>query len=344
MQRKRRAAALVLALSVASVTSLVLCVGIGPVFINPGTVARIILSGLPGFSERFQTDWTQTEYAIVMLTRLPRVLLGFCVGCALAFSGVSMQTLVRNELADPYILGVSYGAAAFASVGIITGLFSFMGVYQNAVNGCIGAALSMLCVYFYSLHRGRMNIDQLLLGGIALSLFTKAVVKVVALTNPQVFLHSTSGFWTQGGLAGSRWAYMGWPILLMVVCALLLAVRFRSLNALVCGDETALTLGVSVSRMQKGVMLATSGIIGVTVSVSGGIGFVGLIAPHVARMLVGSDHRRVFPVAALMGGVFVLWCDVAARMLFAPEELSVGIVTALVGGPAFLWMLRKKVV
>ena len=289
MQRKRRAAALVLALSVASVTSLVLCVGIGPVFINPGTVARIILSGLPGFSERFQTDWTQTEYAIVMLTRLPRVLLGFCVGCALAFSGVSMQTLVRNELADPYISGVSYAQRPCIG-GHYYRPFSFMGVYQNAVNGCIGAALSMLCVYFYSLHRGHEH--RPVAAGDRPIPFTEAVVKVVA-TNPQVFLHSTSGFWTQGGLAGSRWAYMGWPILLMIVCALLLALRFRSLNALVCGDETALTLGVSVSRMQKGVMLATSGIIGVTVSVSGGIGFFGLIAPHVARMLVGSDPARV---------------------------------------------------
>jgi len=328
-------------LAVAAI-SLVLCIGIGPIYVNSSVIAKIIFGQIPFIGDKISPVWTDTEYIVILSARLPRVLLGFVVGASLAFSGTCMQTLVRNELADPYILGVSYGAASFSTIGLITGAFSFMGIYQNAVNGCIGALLSIVFVFFYSMNRGRMNIDQLLLGGIAISLFMKAVVKIIALTNPQVFLHNNSAFWTQGGLAGSRWDYLKWPILLIFCCFAFLGVHHRNMNALLCGEDTAQALGVSVSRMQKMLVVVTSVMIGITVSVSGGIGFVGLIAPHVARMLVGGDHKRVFPISALLGGIFVLWCDVGARMIFAPEELPVGIITAIIGGPFFLWFLKKK--
>ena len=342
MHKTLIASRLMLILIPLALVSLILCVGIGPVSVPPLTVSKIILSKLPRLGEMIAPDWTNTQHIVIFSTRLPRVLLGFLVGCSLAFSGTAMQSLVRNELADPYILGVSYGAASFATIGIITGLFSFMGVYQNAVNGCIGALLSIIFVFLYSLNKGRMNVGQLLLGGIAISMFARAVIRIIALTNVQVMLHSNSAFWTQGGLAGARWDYLGWPVLLIVCCFIFLMIHYRSLNAMLCGEETAQTLGVPVSLMQKGMMLVTSVMIGITVSVSGGIGFVGLIAPHVARVLVGGNHRRVFPIGALMGGIFVLWCDVAARMLFAPEEMSVGIITAIIGGPFFLWLLKRQ--
>ncbi len=342
MNKRLSTKRLLFILIILAFASLVLCVGIGPVSISPLTVAKVIASRLPLIGEKITPTWTDTEYIVIISTRLPRVLLGFVVGCALAFSGTSMQSLVRNELADPYILGVSYGAAAFATIGMITGIFSFMGIYQNAINGCIGAFLSIFFVFIYSLSKGHINIDQLLLGGIAIALFTKAIVKIIALTNVQVFLHANSAFWTQGGLAGSRWDYLQWPMLMVVCCFAFLLLHYRSLNALLCGEETAQTLGIPVGWMQKALIMATSVLIGITVSVSGGIGFVGLIAPHVARMLVGGDHKRVFPLSAFMGGIFVLWCDVAARMLFAPEEISVGIFTAIIGGPIFLWLLKKR--
>lgn len=309
---------------------------------TPVQVMKILASHLPGMGDQIVPDWNETQEGIILTVRLPRVLLGFCVGCSLAFSGTSMQTLVKNELADPYILGVSSGAAAFATIGIVTGLFSFLGVYQNAANGLIGAILALLFAFFYSLEKGKVNIHQLLLGGVAIAMFTKAVLKVIVLMNPQAFLHNNTGFWTQGGLAGTRWEYLKWPVLLIFICFVYLMVQYRSLNAFLLGDETAHTLGIRVPRMEKILILVTSIMIGITVSVSGGIGFVGLVAPHVARMLVGGDHKRVFPVAALMGGLFVLWCDAAARVLFAPEELAVGILTAIIGGPLFIYMLKAK--
>ena len=333
---------LIIALTVLSAVSVILCVGIGPVSIHPLTVCRIIASRLPGIGKDIIHDWPDAHEQIIMTARLPRVLLGFCVGCSLAFSGTSMQTLVKNELADPYILGVSNGAAAFATIGIVTGIFSFLGIYQNAVNGLVGAMLALIFAFLYSLEKGKIQIHQLLLGGVAISMFTKAVVKIVALVNPQAFLHNNTAFWTMGGLAGARWEYLKWPLLLILACFIILMIHYRMLNAFLLGDDTAHTLGIRVPRMEKLLILTTSVMIGITVSVSGGISFVGLVTPHIARMLVGGDHRRVFPVAALMGGIFVLWCDVGARMLFAPQELSVGILTAVIGGPFFIYMLKRK--
>ena len=333
---------LVTILGILAVLSIIACIGIGPASVSPLEVTSILISRIPHLGSGITPNWTETQENVILIVRMPRVLLGFFVGCSLAFSGTAMQTLVKNNLADPYILGVSNGAAAFATVGIVTGLFSFMGVYQNAVNGLIGAMLSLIFVFVYSLHKGKVNVYQLLLGGVAIGMFTKAIVRMTALMFPQAFKHSNSGFWTQGGLAGSRWAYLQWPLLLIVVCIIFLAVQYRSLNAFLLGDETAHTLGITVPHMERVLILTTAAMIGVTVSVSGGIGFIGLVAPHVARMLVGGDHKRVFPVSALLGGLFVLWCDVAARMLLAPQEIPVGIFTAIIGGPFFIYLLKRK--
>ena len=322
--------------------SLIFGIGIGPVFVPPMTVLKMLLSKLPFVGGRIVPDWTDTQALVILSARLPRVLLGFVVGAALAYGGTSMQSLVKNELADPYILGIAYGAASFASIGIVMGFFANMGIYQNAVNGCIGALLTTGFIFMYSLQKGRMNISQLLLGGIAISMFFRAVIRILSLSYPQLMLHSNQSFWTQGGLAGARWAHLGWPLLIVLGCILFLNAQHRTLNAMLLGDETAMTLGINVPFMQKLMTTVTSILIGVTVSLSGGIGFIGLCAPHVARMLVGGDHRRVFPVSALLGGLFLLWCDALARMLFAPEELPVGIITAIVGGPFFIWLLKRR--
>lgn len=342
MNYRFNAKILLIVLAVLSAISLVVCIGIGPVRIAPETIFRIVTAQMPGLKEKVAVTWTPTEANILLTARIPRVLLGFCVGCALAFSGSSMQTLVKNELADPFILGVSYGAAAFAAVGLVTGIFASLGVYQNLVNGLIGAIVSLFFVFLYSLNHGKVNIDQLLLGGVAISLFMRAFVKIIALLNPQAFYQNSTSFWTSGGLATARWEYLKWPIVVLLCCMVYLVVHYRALNVFLCGTETAHTLGIDVEKTEKALILTTSLMIGVTVAVSGGIGFIGLVAPHVARMLVGGDHKRVFPVSALLGGIFVLWCDVLARMAFAPQEISVGIFTALIGGPCFILLLKRQ--
>ena len=342
MNRRLNARVFLSILIVFAAISLVLCIGIGPVSVEPGTVSRIILSKLPVVGENIPVTWTETEDNVVWEVRMPRVLLGFCVGCALAFSGTAMQTLVKNELADPFILGVSYGASAFSGLGMITGAFVSLGVFQNAANAMIGSLFSLAFVVLYSLNGKRVNIDQLLLGGVAISMFMKSFLKILGATSTAVQKMVSSGFWTSGGLASARMDYLGWPMVLILVCMIFLMINHRSLNIFLFGNETAHTLGVRVRFMENTLILATSLIVGVTVAVSGGIGFIGLVAPHVTRILVGGDHKSVFPISALMGGIFLLWCDVMARLMFAPREMSVGIFTALIGGPLFIILLKKK--
>lgn len=329
-------------LSILAVISLLFGVGLGPVTVAPEKVAKILLSRLPGLGELIPRSWEQLDQNIVLGLRLPRVCLGFVVGASLAVTGVTMQALVRNPLADPFILGVSSGAAAFATLGMLFGVFSFLGTYSLAISAFIGSAVTIILVYTISRVRGRINITQLLLSGVVISMIMDSFTRIITLSAPNALGLHNATFWMSGSLAGARWAYLKLPLAVLLICTAVLMINFRGLNLLLLGDESAGALGVNVPRLQKLLVLVASLMAGVTVSVSGSIGFVGLMVPHFTRLLVGGDHRRVLPVAALLGGILVIWVDVAARMLLAPEELPVGILTAIIGGPLFIWLLKRK--
>ena len=286
--------------------------------------------------------WEQLDENIVLGLRLPRVCLGLVVGASLAVCGVTMQALVRNNLADPFILGVSSGAAAFATLGMLFGVFSFLGTYALSISAFLGAGITIIFVYVISRVNGRINITQLLLSGVATSMIMDGVTSIIKLSAPNALGLHNAEFWMSGSLAGAKWAYLKLPLLVLLGCMAFLMVNYRGLNLLLLGDESAGALGVNVSRLQKALVLAASLMAGVTIAVSGTIGFVGLMVPHFTRLLVGGDHRRVLPVSALLGGILVVWVDVAARMLIAPEELPVGVLTAVIGGPIFIWMLKKS--
>lgn len=329
-------------LSLLAIVSIVVAVGLGPVSVNPLTVAKIIGSKIPLLEAYIVPDWEQVEFNIVWGLRLPRVLLGAIVGASLAVTGVTMQALVRNHLADPFILGVSSGASATATLGMLFGAFSIFGRYSLSISAFIGAAVTIILVYTISRVRGRINITQLLLTGVAIAMIMDAVTRIITLSAPNALgLHNAS-FWMAGSLAGAKWGYLGLPLVVMLLCIGVLMFYYRSLNALLLGDETAGTLGINVSALQKLLVLVASLLAGVTIAVSGTIGFVGLMVPHLTRLIVGADHKRVLPVCALIGGILVVWVDVAARMVIAPEELPVGILTALFGGPVFIWMLKRS--
>lgn len=330
------------ALLAVSVLSLLFGVGLGPVRVPAGTVAKIMLTYIPGLDGIIPHTWPQLEDNIVRGLRLPRVLLGLIVGASLAVTGVAMQCLVRNQLADPFILGVSSGAAATATLGMLFGAFSFLGRYALSISAFIGSAFSIVFVYAISRIRGRINITQLLLSGVALSMIMDGVTRVITLSAPNALGLHSAAFWMAGSLAGAKWAYLTLPLAALVVCVAFLLLNYRTLNLLMLGDESAGTLGVDVKRMQKILVLVASLMAGVTIAVSGTIGFVGLMVPHFTRLLVGADHRKVLPIAALLGGILVVWVDVAARMLIAPEELPVGILTAIIGGPIFIILLKQR--
>lgn len=331
-----------LLLAIAALLTLLLATGLGPVSVPPATTAKILASRLPVVGQLIPQTWELLEQNIVLGLRLPRVCLGLVVGASLAVCGVAMQALVRNHLADPFILGVSSGAAAFATLGMLFGAFSFLGTYALSISAFIGAAVTIIFVYMISRVRGRIHITQLLLSGVAISMIMDGVTSIIKLGAPNALGLHNAEFWMSGSLAGARWAYLTLPLGVLLLCMAFLMVNYRGLNLLLLGDESAGALGVNVGRLQKSLVVVASLIAGVTISVSGTIGFVGLMVPHFTRLLVGGDHKKVLPVSALLGGILVVWVDVAARLVIAPEELPVGVLTAVFGGPVFIWMLKRS--
>lgn len=329
-------------LTVVAVASVIFATGVGPVAVSPDVTANILLSKIPFMGDFIEQTWQPLEANIVTGLRLPRVLLGMIVGASLAVCGVTMQALVRNHLADPFILGVSSGASAFATLGMLFGAFSFLGTYSLSISAFIGSLVTIILVYTVSRVRGRINITQLLLSGVALSMIMDGVTSVIKLSAPNALGLHNAEFWMSGSLAGAKWAYLGLPLAVLLVCIIILMINYRGLNLLLLGDESAGALGINVRRLQKLLILVASLMAGVTIAVSGSIGFVGLMVPHFTRLLVGGDHKKVLPISALLGGILVVWVDVAARMIIAPEELPVGILTAIIGGPIFIWLLKKN--
>lgn len=342
MKKPYRMKTILLLLVLAAAISMLLATGLGPVSVPPGTTAKILLSRLPLLGGRIPVTWEALEQNIVLGLRLPRVCLGMAVGASLAVCGVAMQALVRNQLADPFILGVSSGAAAFATLGMLFGAFAFFGVYSLSISAFLGAAVTILFVYTISRTRGRINISQLLLSGVAVSMIMDGLTSVIKLSAPNALGLHNAEFWMSGSLAGAKWAYLTLPLAALLLCMAVLGANYRGLNLLLLGDDSAGALGVNVSRLQKLLILICSLLAGTSIAVSGTIGFVGLIVPHFTRLLVGGDHKRVLPISALLGGILVVWVDVAARLLIAPEELPVGVLTAIIGGPLFIYLLSGK--
>ncbi len=325
-----------------AVFSLFFSVCLGSTSYSPFTVLKVIGSKLPYINELLNAEPTALESNMIWKMRIPRVLLGFVVGGSLAVCGVCMQALVKNKLADPFILGVSSGASATASLFMVFGVFSFFGRYSLALSAFLGALITVIIVYTIARVNGRINITQLLLGGVAIAMVMDAITSYIGIVATDAFAMYNVNFWLSGSLAGAKWAYLGLPVVVMIFCGGYLLMQYRGLNALSMGEETAGTLGINVSSIQKSLVLVSSLLVGVMISVSGSIGFVGLIVPHLCRNLVGANHRRLLPLSLVFGGALVVWADVAARLVAAPEEIPVGILTALVGAPFFLFILKSK--
>lgn len=286
--------------------------------------------------------WSTAQFNIVWLIRFPRVLLGVFVGAGLAVVGVTMQALVRNPLADPYILGISSGASVGAVAVLAFGAFAFAGIYAISVGAFLGSLLTFLIVFLLAQRKGRLPPMRLVLSGVAVAYFFSGLTSFITLTSDKQELARAVLAWLLGSLAGTDWAELTLPVAVLGLGSLYLVLQARSLNALIVGDETAATLGVDLSRFRQQLFLIVSLVTGTMVAVSGAIGFVGLMIPHIVRLLVGADHRRVLPVSMFGGSIFLIWVDILARIAFDPVELPVGVITSLSGGPFFLWLLRQQ--
>ncbi|MCF3120614.1 iron ABC transporter permease [Streptomyces arenae] len=325
---------LTVALAAATVAGLAL----GSVRIPPGQVVEI----LTGRAEPspFRT--------IVLDVRLPRIILGAVVGAGLAVIGTVLQALVRNPLADPFLLGVSSGASVGAVVAIVLGgLFGLGASLATTVTipaaAFAGALISLVLVY--ALARGgggQFATGRLILAGVAVSYILTALTSLILVTADSADHLKEVLYWTLGGLGSARWNMLALPCVCLVVGTALLVALARPLDLLLAGEEGATVLGLDTARFRAGVFVLASLLTGVLVAYSGAIGFVGLMVPHAARMLVGAAHRALLPVVALMGAVFLVVADLAARTVAAPQDIPVGVLTALTGGPFFLWLLRRR--
>lgn len=327
--------ALLAALAVALVAAGAVAISVGSVDEPLGAVWSIVWAHVSG--RHASTDPLREQ--IIWQIRTPRVLLAALAGAALSVAGVAFQALVRNPLADPYILGVSSGASlgavgAAVAGGVVGGLGQTGAAFGTAL-------LSVAAVYLLAQRAGRLLDSWLVLSGIAVGyLCTAATAYLQLRLNPTELAGMM--FWLMGSLAGATWGNLGLPAVVIACCLLVLLSQGRRLNALTAGEDAAAGLGVPVAA-QRILLLVTGSLLTATVvSVVGGVGFVGLMVPHMARFAVGGDHRKVLPVAALAGAVFLVLVDLAARTVDRPDELPVGLVTTALGAPFFLWLLRRR--
>ena len=318
--------------------SVVCSVSIGSAQLPVAAVWRILLHKIGLYSPTL-VDWPASAEAIVWNVRLPRILLAMLVGAALASAGVGFQAVLRNPLADPYVLGVSSGAALGAAVVIV---FGWQGLFGGWMIPAIAFGLGLLTLFaVYRLASGGYGVavETLLLSGVVVQAFLGALLSFFLSISDERMQQII--YWLMGSFALRDWA-SAWVVLPFLLTGwLVLYVNWQSLNILSLGDAQAAHLGVSVDRVRLVVLVASTLITAAAVSVSGTIGFVGLVVPHMMRLLVGADHRHLLPVATLAGATLMIWADTAARTVFSPRELPVGVITALLGAPFFGYLLRR---
>lgn len=312
-------------------------VAIGPVRVPLGKSLLILINKLPwlkisGLPANFET--------IVFNLRLPRVLTGLLVGSSLAISGTVMQGIFRNPLATPYILGIASGGSAGAATVVVLG---FTSNYALPVGALIGALTAVTLVYRISWSRGSSSSYTLILAGVALSsLFSALTTALIFVAGP--YQQHRVLFWMMGGLWRSNWTLFKILFPIVIVGSGVILAWSRDLNALALGESAAAHLGVKPEMVKKSLLVLATAITAVSVSVAGSIGFVGLVVPHIMRMILGPDHRILLPAAALGGGVFLIYTDVMAKTIMQPVEMPVGVITAFFGAPFFLYLLRKRIV
>ncbi|MDH0301639.1 MULTISPECIES: iron ABC transporter permease [unclassified Pseudomonas] len=324
-------------LFIALLLSCLLSLGFGAAQVPLAKVLDIVLQAL-GILQGGEVSRGQTQ--IVWQLRAPRVLLGALVGAGLALVGGALQAVTRNPLADPHLLGVSSGAV-LGAVLVVVFLGPFAGVFSLPLAAFLGALGCMVLVMGVASRRGRLDSDRLLLAGVAVSFVVMALANLLLYTGDP---HAASSvmFWMLGGLGLAQWSLLWLPALAVLAGFALLMSLARALNALMSGEQTAVSLGFDTRRVRAQVFVGCALLTGVLVSLSGAIGFVGLMLPHMARRLVGAEHRRLLPACALLGALFVVWVDMAARTLIAPQDLPIGIATAAIGGLFFIMLLRRK--
>lgn len=319
--------------------ALLLAASLGTVSIPIADIGAIALKHVLGVS--VGGDWSETQEMIVWQLRLPRVLGAAAVGAALAAAGVLFQGLLRNPMADPYLLGTSGGAALAATVALLFPISAgILGFTLVPVAAFVGALAAVLLVYQIARVGTRTPITTLLLAGFAASSMMAAVMSFLMLMNQNALQRVV--LWTMGGISASGWDGLRVIIPLILVGLFAAYAMTGDLNAFLLGEEQAAALGITVERSKFLVMAVGALLTSAAVAISGLVGFVGLIVPHIVRLVVGPDHRLLLPASVLSGALFLVLADLAARLALAPSEVPLGVVTALIGAPFFIYLLRQS--
>jgi iron complex transport system permease protein len=319
--------------------AIVLAVSTGTVGIPIELVWRVILHHVsPGAVE---VTWSAGRDNIVWEVRLPRVILGAIVGASLSLVGAALQSVTRNPLADPHLLGISSGAALGAIIVMLhTGMF--LGLVTVPLFAFLGALLTTGLVVGVAHFAGATNASRLVLTGVAISFVISSLGSLgIFLGDPRAA--HTVIFWMLGGLGLAQWAQLPYPLLALVICGAYLIGNARNLNAMTLGDESATTLGLLAGRFRMLVFVVCALLTGAAVAFSGIISFVGLMIPHLVRLTVGGDYRRILPLSALVGAIFLVLADMVARTIIPPQDMPIGVITGLVGGLFFIGLMRRQV-
>lgn len=303
---------------------------------NQITLSQLIQHVMIGKSQDLEDKEALLTNMIIWDLRMPRVIIGYFVGAGLAIAGLVMQTIVRNPLADPFLLGVGSGASFFATLGLIFGTFSFLGRFQLPLTAIIGSLVSLLLIQTLSAWSKKGTVLELVLIGIIIAMIFDAATRFVVLSAPNALgIHNTE-FWMAGSLVNARWDYFWVPVVLIFIICLVIFMSYKELNQLLMGDEYAAHLGLNVRYTRWKYIILVSILTGIIISLSGIVGFIGIIAPHWARRMVGGNNLRLIPVSFLLGGLMVVSADILSRTIIAPVELPLGLMTAFLGGPFFI--------
>lgn len=310
-------------------------IGVGLLFL---LLASLVLAILLGSEKLSFFDLNEAQSAILFDIRIPRVLLGATVGASLAVAGAALQALLRNPLAEPYLLGVSNGAA----LGTMLAIVFFAEIdFLRPLMAFSGAAIATFAVYQMAKSRAGMNVERLVLSGVIVTTFLSSIIVLLTSLLDATKLRSFT-FWLLGDLSQATKNGFYLTLAMVVIGTIVLSSQAKALNLLMIGERDALDFGVEVQKVRLIIFATAAALVGMSVASSGSVGYVGLIIPHLIRLIVGSDNRLVIPFSALAGAIFVVSADTVARTAISPRELPVGAITALIGAPLFIYLLRKN--
>lgn len=320
--------------------SIVVSLSLGSANLPISEVWRILLNKIPGLGRLITPDWQTTSETIILKVRLPRLALALVVGAALAVAGAGFQGVLRNPLADPYTLGVATGASVGASIIILTGMQTALGQWTVPLVAFVTGIMTLVIVFRLAGTQGVMRLETLILSGVVVQAFLGAFVSFMVTLSKSVVNEIL--FWQMGSVAMRGWSYSGIVLPYLIVGTAVLLYFGRSLNLLALGERQAAHLGVNVSRTRLVVLIVSTLMTAAAVSVSGVVAFVGLVIPHLVRLVVGPDYRLIIPLSTIVGSVYLIWADTLARLVLSPKDIPLGIVTALLGAPFFAYLLSRQ--